>query len=168
MPSCTPRRDNEPIMLVVHVVKHLIIFMATQIYYVTCGVFTNYSTSTCASKSPRHPLCCSTGYPLEIVRASGQYVYPSNGEKYIDARSGTVWHCHPDVVEAGRKQMETLCTNSRFLYDSMVTYAKRLCATFPGKLSCCIFTNSGQVNILRCAISRGDFCLPSSAPRPMN
>lgn len=115
VPSCAPRRDNEPII-----------------------------TSTCASKSPRHPLCCSTGYPLEIVRASGQYVYPSNGEKYIDARSGTVWHCHPDVVEAGRKQMETLCTNSRFLYDSMVTYAKRLCATFPGKLSCCIFTNSGS------------------------
>ena len=93
-------------------------------------------------KLARHPLC-STGYPSEIERASGQYVYASDGEKCLDACSGLIWHCHPQVVEAGSKQMGSLCTNSRFLYDSMVTCAKGLCETFPGNLSCCFFTNSG-------------------------
>lgn len=54
-----------------------------------------------------------------------------------------VGHCHPDVVEAGTKQMELLNTNSRFLHDNLVLYAQRLQATLPEKLSVCYFVNSG-------------------------
>ena len=57
--------------------------------------------------------------------------------------SPIVGHCHPKVVEAGVKQMMLLNTNSRFLHDGMVTLAKRLSSKMPGKLNCCIFTNSG-------------------------
>ncbi len=56
-----------------------------------------------------------------------------------------VGHCHPKVVEAGTHQMSELNTNSRFLNDRVVTYARRLCATFPEKLTTCFFTNSGYV-----------------------
>lgn len=54
-----------------------------------------------------------------------------------------VGHCHPGVVAAGRKQLETLNTNSRFLNDKMVTLARILCSTLPDELECCFFTNSG-------------------------
>lgn len=57
-------------------------------------------------------------------------------------------HCHPEVVKAAQKQMEVLNTNSRFLHDNIVEYAKRLSATLPEKLSVCYFTNSGYVSRL--------------------
>lgn len=52
-------------------------------------------------------------------------------------------HCHPDVVQAGAQQMDLLNTNSRFLHDNLVLYARRLQATLPDKLSVCYFVNSG-------------------------
>lgn len=57
-----------------------------------------------------------------------------------------VGHCHPEVVKAAAKQMELLNTNSRFLHDNIVEYAKRLTATLPQTLSVCYFTNSGYVS----------------------
>lgn len=54
-------------------------------------------------------------------------------------------HCHPDVVQAGAQQMDLLNTNSRFLHDNLVLYARRLQATLPDKLSVCYFVNSGYV-----------------------
>lgn len=59
--------------------------------------------------------------------------------------SVAVGHCHPDVVKAGAEQMQQLNTNSRFLHDNLVLYAKRLQATLPEKLSVCYFVNSGCV-----------------------
>ena len=41
--------------------------------------------------------------------------------------------------------MAVLNTNSRFLYDIMVTYAERLVATLPPKLSVCFFVCTGLV-----------------------
>lgn len=57
-----------------------------------------------------------------------------------------VGHCHPEVVKAAAKQMELLNTNSRFLHDNIVEYAKRLTDTLPQALSVCYFTNSGYVS----------------------
>lgn len=71
-------------------------------------------------------------YNLLVFKTQASYVL-----------SSAVGHCHPKVVEAGATQMSILCTNSRFLNDRIVTYAKRLCVTFPEKLSTCFFTNSG-------------------------
>ncbi|XP_051757203.1 ethanolamine-phosphate phospho-lyase [Ctenopharyngodon idella] len=84
--------------------------------------------------------------PIKIVRARGQYMYNEKDEKYLDCINNVahVGHCHPDVVEAGTKQMELLNTNSRFLHDNLVLYAQRLQATLPEKLSVCYFVNSGS------------------------
>lgn len=60
----------------------------------------------------------------------------------------SVGHCHPDVVKAGSQQMELLNTNTRFLHDNLVLYAKRLQATLPDKLSVCYFVNSGYIHNL--------------------
>ena len=43
--------------------------------------------------------------------------------------------------------MAILNTNSRFLNDHIVDYAKRLTDKLPKKLTCCFFTNSGWVII---------------------
>ncbi|CAM4530288.1 hypothetical protein PO909_023425 [Leuciscus waleckii] len=84
--------------------------------------------------------------PIKIVRARGQYMYNEKDEKYLDCINNVahVGHCHPDVVEAGTKQMELLNTNSRFLHDNLVLYAQRLQVTLPEKLSVCYFVNSGS------------------------
>ncbi|KAF7706296.1 ethanolamine-phosphate phospho-lyase [Silurus meridionalis] len=84
--------------------------------------------------------------PIKIVRARGQYMYNEKGEQYLDCINNVahVGHSHPEVVQAGAKQMELLNTNSRFLHDNLVQYAQRLQATLPEKLSVCYFTNSGS------------------------
>lgn len=84
--------------------------------------------------------------PIKIVRAKGQYMYDENGKQYLDCINNVahVGHSHPDVVEAGAKQMELLNTNSRFLHDNLVLYAQRLQAKLPEALSVCYFVNSGS------------------------
>ncbi|XP_042208563.1 ethanolamine-phosphate phospho-lyase-like isoform X2 [Homarus americanus] len=84
--------------------------------------------------------------PLKIVRASGSYMYDENGHRYLDCINNVchVGHCHPYVVSAGMQQMAVLNTNSRFLHDNLVLYAKRLTSLFPKQLSMCYFVNSGS------------------------
>jgi len=43
-----------------------------------------------------------------------------------------------------QKQISVLNTNSRYLHDNIVEYAKRLTATLPASLRVCYFTNSGS------------------------
>jgi alanine--glyoxylate aminotransferase 2-like 1 len=83
--------------------------------------------------------------PLKVVRGKGQYLYDENGVAYLDCINNVahVGHCHPYVVEAGAKQMAFLATNSRYLHDDIVVYAKRITDYFPPKLSVCYFVNSG-------------------------
>uniref|UniRef100_A0A8C8VH90 Ethanolamine-phosphate phospho-lyase n=1 Tax=Pelusios castaneus TaxID=367368 RepID=A0A8C8VH90_9SAUR len=95
--------------------------------------------------------------PIKIVRAQGQYMFDENGEKYLDCINNVahVGHSHPDVIKASVKQMELLNTNSRFLHDNLVQYAKRLTATLPEKLSICYFVNSGsEANDLALQLAR--------------
>ncbi|XP_011410196.2 PREDICTED: alanine--glyoxylate aminotransferase 2-like [Amphimedon queenslandica] len=102
------------------------------------------------SLKARKEVMCDDIYKTDsserIVCASGQYMFTDTGARYLDMRNNVhhVGHCHPKVVEAGVKQMMLLNTNSRFLHDGMVTLAKRLSSKMPGKLNCCIFTNSGS------------------------
>uniref|UniRef100_A0ABK0LK74 Ethanolamine-phosphate phospho-lyase n=1 Tax=Rattus norvegicus TaxID=10116 RepID=A0ABK0LK74_RAT len=83
--------------------------------------------------------------PIKIMRARGQYMFDEKGERYLDCINNVahVGHCHPEVVKAAAKQMELLNTNSRFLHDNIIEFAKRLTATLPQTLSVCYFTNSG-------------------------
>ncbi|XP_064638272.1 ethanolamine-phosphate phospho-lyase-like isoform X1 [Lineus longissimus] len=95
--------------------------------------------------------------PLRIVRASGQYMFDENGTRYLDCINNVshVGHCHPGVVQAGIKQMPVLNTNHRFLYDELPTYAKRLVATMPEKLTACFLVNSGsEANDLAIRLAR--------------
>ncbi|CAL8308290.1 unnamed protein product [Arctogadus glacialis] len=84
--------------------------------------------------------------PVKIVRGRGQYLYDEKDVRYLDCISNVhhVGHCHPDVTRAATAQMELLNTNSRFLHDNIVSYANRLSATLPDKLSVFYFVNSGS------------------------
>ncbi len=95
--------------------------------------------------------------PLKIVRVSMQYLYDEEGRQYLDAYNNVahVGHCHPKVVQAGQRQMETLNTNTRYLHDTIIAYAERLTATLPAPLSVCYFVNSGsEANELAIRLAR--------------
>ena len=84
--------------------------------------------------------------PLHIVRGAGQYIFDAKGNRYLDCVNNIqhVGHCHPKVVEAAQSQYETLNTNTRYLDETIVKYAKELTATLPDGLDVCFFTNSGS------------------------
>lgn len=84
--------------------------------------------------------------PLKIVKGAFQYLYDDIGNTFIDCVNNVshVGHCHPVVVKAMQKQIATLNTNTRYLNDAMMDYAKALTAKLPARLSVCYFTNSGS------------------------
>ncbi|TFH36319.1 MAG: aminotransferase class III-fold pyridoxal phosphate-dependent enzyme, partial [Bacteroidia bacterium] len=90
----------------------------------------------------------SLGYRKHIKMARGwmQFMYDSNGQKYLDGYNNVphVGHCHPEVVNAATGQMQKLNTNTRYLYDSITDYAELLLSTFPPVLDRCFFLNSGS------------------------
>jgi 4-aminobutyrate aminotransferase-like enzyme/Ser/Thr protein kinase RdoA (MazF antagonist) len=95
--------------------------------------------------------------PVKIVRGWMQYLFDEEGRRYIDAYNNVphVGHCHPHVVEAARKQMGVLNTNTRYLHDLVNEYAERLCATLPEPLSVCYFLNSAsEANELAIRLAR--------------
>lgn len=84
--------------------------------------------------------------PLKIIKGALQYLYDDKGNTFVDCVNNVshAGHCHPVVVKAMQKQIATLNTNTRYLSDMIVDYAKALTATLPKKLSVCYFTNSGS------------------------
>ena len=94
--------------------------------------------------SPSFSLSYET--PLHIVKGEAQYLYASNGDRYLDAVNNIqhVGHCHPVVVQAAQKQYEVLNTNTRYLDATIVNYAKALTNHLPKGLDVCYFTNSGS------------------------
>ena len=95
--------------------------------------------------------------PLKIVRGMGGFLYTETGQPYMDGVNNVchVGHCHPRVVAAGQRQMAVLNTNTRYLHDHIVDYARRLLATFPDPLSVCFFVCSGsEANELALRLAR--------------
>ena len=84
--------------------------------------------------------------PIEMESAAFQYMYAADGTTYLDCVNNIchVGHCHPEVVEAGSKQMARLNTNTRYLYDSLAEYAAQLTAKLPPELDTVFFVNSGS------------------------
>ncbi|MCK4746096.1 MAG: aminotransferase class III-fold pyridoxal phosphate-dependent enzyme, partial [Bacteroidales bacterium] len=84
--------------------------------------------------------------PLKIVRGALQYLYDQSGQTYLDCVNNVchVGHAHPVVVRAAQYQMAVLNTNTRYLHDYLVQYAKRLTNTLPEPLKVCLFVNSGS------------------------
>ncbi len=91
-------------------------------------------------------LSLSYAAPLHLVRGRGQYLYNSEGREYLDGVNNVchVGHCHPRVVRAAREQMAVLNTNTRYLHETAVRYAQRLCDTLPDPLGVCYFVCSGS------------------------
>lgn len=94
---------------------------------------------------------------LKIVKGALQYLYDDLGNTYIDCVNNVshIGHCHPVLVKAMQRQIATLNTNTRYLNDHLVDFAKMLTAKLPSKLSVCYFTNSGsEANDLAIRMSR--------------
>ena len=87
--------------------------------------------------------------PLMLVEGKGQYVFDEHGQRYLDGLGGivtvSVGHCHPHVVEAARRQNETLQhSTSIYLHPNIVEYARMLASKMPGELTVFYFVNSGS------------------------
>ena len=95
--------------------------------------------------------------PVKVVRGWMQYLWDESGRRHLDAYNNVphVGHCHPRVVEAGRRQMGLVSTNTRYLHDLVNEYAARLAATLPGELGVCYFVNSAsEANELALRLAR--------------
>lgn len=102
-------------------------------------------------------LSLSYDRPLHIVRGIGSYLYDPLGRGYLDCVNNVahVGHQRRDVVEAGRRQMRVLNTNTRYLHEAVLEYAERLGALLPDPLSVCFFVNSGsEANELALRLAR--------------
>lgn len=102
-------------------------------------------------------LSISYQQPLKIIKGALQYLYDDKGRTYIDCVNNVshVGHCHPTVVHAIQQQAARLNTNTRYLHNELVSYARMLTATLPDILQVCYFTNSGsEANDLAIRMSR--------------
>lgn len=87
--------------------------------------------------------------PIMLVEGKGQYVFDEKGKRYFDGLGGivtiSVGHCHPHVLAAAQKQLETLQhTTTIYLHPNIAQYAEKLASKLPGELKVCYFVNSGS------------------------
>jgi ethanolamine-phosphate phospho-lyase len=84
--------------------------------------------------------------PIHMKKSAFQYMYDSEGRTFLDAYNNIphVGHSHPYVVEAGQRQMASLNTNTRYLYNSLEDYSEKLISTLPKQLNKVFFVNSGS------------------------
>lgn len=84
--------------------------------------------------------------PLHFVRGEGVWLYDADGRRYLDTYNNVVslGHCHPDVVEAITGQVATLCTNTRYLHETILELAEGLLSTVQSDLSHMMLTCSGS------------------------
>ena len=99
--------------------------------YLNPGIFTFYSD------------------PLMIVEGHMQYLWDETGRRYLDLFAGIVTvgcgHCHPNVVAAITKQVETIQhTTTIYLHPNVGAYAEALAAKLPDGLDVSYFVNSGS------------------------
>lgn len=95
--------------------------------------------------------------PLHIVRGDGAHLFDVDGKRYLDLVNNVahVGHGNPYVVDIGARQMATLNTNTRYLHDSVLEYARNLAATLPDPLSVVFLVNSGsEANDLAIRLAR--------------
>ena len=84
--------------------------------------------------------------PLKIVRGEGTWLIDHTGRRYLDMVNNVahVGHEHPRVVAAIAEQTARLNTNTRYLHDNLVEYARRLALHLPPELSTLFLVNSGS------------------------
>jgi 4-aminobutyrate aminotransferase-like enzyme/Ser/Thr protein kinase RdoA (MazF antagonist) len=95
--------------------------------------------------------------PPKLSRGRGVWLYDEHGLAYLDSINNVshVGHAEPRIADAARRQLLRLNTNSRFLYDSMASYAERLTATLPAGLDVVFLVCTGsEANDLALRIAR--------------
>ncbi len=91
-------------------------------------------------------LALSYTKPIQMSRSAFQFMYDTDGNTILDAYNNImqVGHCHPQVVEAGQRTMARLNTNTRYLYEELLSYSEKLLSKFPAPLNKIFFVNSGS------------------------
>jgi acetylornithine/LysW-gamma-L-lysine aminotransferase len=93
---------------------------------------------------------------LVITRGKGALVWDINGNEYIDCTGSygvcVVGHCHPKVVEAVQRQVETLIAcHASFYNDARSELLEKLISIAPKGLDRVFLSNSGAESV-ECAI----------------
>jgi len=102
-------------------------------------------------------LSIAHGKALHITHGSMQYLYASDGTRYLDLVNNVnhVGHSNPRVTGACARQMSLLNTNTRYIYDGLTEYLGRIANTLPEPLSVGFLVNSGsEANELAVRIAR--------------
>lgn len=90
--------------------------------------------------------------PIIIVKGKGSIVWDIYGQKYIDCMGAygvcIVGHCHPQVVEAIKRQAETLISCHGSIYnDSRSNFLKKIVQITPAELNNVFLANSGTETV---------------------
>ncbi|HET6992885.1 MAG TPA: aminotransferase class III-fold pyridoxal phosphate-dependent enzyme, partial [Bacteroidia bacterium] len=87
---------------------------------------------------------------LEIVSAEGDFLFDTDGKKYVDLISGisvsNIGHRHPKVVKAIHEQLEKymhLIVYGEYIQSPQVKLAEKIASLLPPTLNSSYFTNSG-------------------------
>lgn len=91
-------------------------------------------------------------FPVNVAKGKGALVWDVNGKEYVDCMGGygvaLVGHCNDRVVEAIKKQAETLITAHMSVYnDTRLEYMKKMAQQSPPGLTKMFFTNSGAESV---------------------
>ena len=91
-------------------------------------------------------LSLSYNNPIQMYQSALQYMYDTDGNTFLDAYNNIMLagHCHPKVVRAGQKKMARLNTNTRYLFNELLSYSEKLLKKFPENLNKIFFVNSGS------------------------
>ncbi|MFD0797351.1 aminotransferase class III-fold pyridoxal phosphate-dependent enzyme [Maribacter chungangensis] len=98
------------------------------------------------TKNISNALSLSYTEPIQMSRSAFQFMYDTDGNTILDAYNNImqVGHCHPRVVEAGQRTMARLNTNTRYVYEELLSYSEKLLSKFPSQLNKVFFVNSGS------------------------
>jgi len=112
---------------------------------------------------------CVTSYykdPMVIDHAKNQWVWDSEGRRYLDFFGGIVTvgvgHCNERVTAKIKEQLERVQhTSTLFTTEALVALAERMAQVAPGQLKKCYFTNSGteanEVAVLTARMYTGNY-----------
>ena len=91
-------------------------------------------------------LSLSYSVPIHMTSSAFQYMYASDGNTYLDAYNNIphVGHCHPEIAKVASRQLRSLNTNTRYLYDALTEYSEKLLGHFTVDLSKVFYVNSGS------------------------
>jgi len=119
-----------------------------------------HTTAQLAARRLEHvsdALSVSYRRPLTIVAGRRTTLYDRDAQPYLDGVNNVchVGHARPEVVRAAARQMRVLNTNTRYLHDQLVAYARRLADLMPDPLEVCFLVNSGsEANDLALRLAR--------------